>query len=240
MFSLMFWLCFCSWFILFSLICQQGLVLKYHIFVLRTVVHQSPELESLGSLHKWWSMYNDEYLRSSLSLWHCIPWHFFWKVAGRLLTQQENLVRKFTQWALSINLWLQLTDRSLSFLCGLRGYHKYPTPTLHKVLPTVHERSNRYDRYAIAAKKVANFCATHCAHALWCSNLHVCMKVGKVNTCKMFRIPKLWKEIYQYITIVFWKLPQTCACTTSPTTLIYTNNGIIETLLHPYTKARTH
>ena len=46
------------------------------------------------------------------------------------------------------------TDFSLSFPCGLRGYHEYRaiwTPALHKILPTIHERSNPYDRYAIAA-----------------------------------------------------------------------------------------
>ena len=48
------------------------------------------------------------------------------------------------------------TDLSLSFLCGLRGYHEYRalwTPTLHEVLPTIHESGNPFDRYAIAARK---------------------------------------------------------------------------------------
>ena len=48
------------------------------------------------------------------------------------------------------------TDLSLSFLCGLRGYHEYSaiwTPALHEILPTIHQRSNPYDRYAIAARK---------------------------------------------------------------------------------------
>ena len=47
-------------------------------------------------------------------------------------------------------------DLSLSFPCGLRGYHEYRaiwTPALHEILPTIHERSNPYDRYAIAARK---------------------------------------------------------------------------------------
>jgi hypothetical protein len=48
------------------------------------------------------------------------------------------------------------TDLSLSFPCGLRGYHEYRaiwTPALHKILPTIHERSNLYDCYAIPARK---------------------------------------------------------------------------------------
>ena len=48
------------------------------------------------------------------------------------------------------------TDLSLSFPCGSRGYHEYRalwTPILHKILPSIHERSNPYDRYAIAARK---------------------------------------------------------------------------------------
>ena len=47
-------------------------------------------------------------------------------------------------------------DLRLSFSCGLRGYHEYRaiwTPALHDTLPTVHETSNPYDRYAIAARK---------------------------------------------------------------------------------------
>ena len=52
------------------------------------------------------------------------------------------------------------TDCSLSFLCGLRGDQKYRTPTLHKVLPTVHERSNPYDRYAVSTKKFQVFLLT--------------------------------------------------------------------------------
>jgi len=46
-------------------------------------------------------------------------------------------------------------DLSVSFLGGLRGYHEYRaiwTPTLHEILPTIHERSNPYDRYAISAR----------------------------------------------------------------------------------------
>ena len=48
------------------------------------------------------------------------------------------------------------TDLSLSFPCGLRGYHEYRaiwTPVLHEILPTIHKRSNPYDRYAIEARK---------------------------------------------------------------------------------------
>ena len=48
------------------------------------------------------------------------------------------------------------TDLSLSFPCGLRGYHEYKaiwTPALHEILPTIHERGNPYDRYTIAARK---------------------------------------------------------------------------------------
>ena len=44
----------------------------------------------------------------------------------------------------------------LSFPCGLRGYHVYRTvwnPQLNEILPTVHEHGNRYDRFAIAARK---------------------------------------------------------------------------------------
>ena len=39
------------------------------------------------------------------------------------------------------------------FPCGLRGYHEYRliwTPTLHEVLTVKQERSNPYDRFAIA------------------------------------------------------------------------------------------
>ena len=49
------------------------------------------------------------------------------------------------------------TDLSLSFPCGSRGYHEYRalwTPILHKILPSIHERSNPYDRYAIAARNI--------------------------------------------------------------------------------------
>ena len=45
---------------------------------------------------------------------------------------------------------------SMSFFCGLRGYHVYQvnwTPTLGEILPTIHERDNAYDRYAIAARR---------------------------------------------------------------------------------------
>ena len=48
------------------------------------------------------------------------------------------------------------TDPSLSFPCGLTGYHEYRaiwTPVLHEILPTIHERSNPYDRYAIDARR---------------------------------------------------------------------------------------
>ena len=48
------------------------------------------------------------------------------------------------------------TGLSLSFPCGLRGYHEYRaiwTPVLHEILPAIHERSNPHDRYAIAARK---------------------------------------------------------------------------------------
>ena len=51
---------------------------------------------------------------------------------------------------LSIKLLLELTNLRLSFSWGLREYHKYRTTTLHEVLPTVHERSNLYNRYAIS------------------------------------------------------------------------------------------
>ena len=47
-------------------------------------------------------------------------------------------------------------DLSSSFSCSLRGYHEYRaiwTPTLHEILPTIHQRSNPYDRYAIATRK---------------------------------------------------------------------------------------
>ena len=45
------------------------------------------------------------------------------------------------------------TNLSLSFLCSLREYHKYRTTTLHEVLPTVHERNNPYDQYAVTTRK---------------------------------------------------------------------------------------
>ena len=51
---------------------------------------------------------------------------------------------------------MALTELSLSFQCGLRGYHEYRAiwrPVLHELLSTIHERGNRYDRYAIAARK---------------------------------------------------------------------------------------
>jgi len=47
-------------------------------------------------------------------------------------------------------------ELSVSFPCGLRGYHEYRaiwTPTLHEIQLIIHERSNPYDRYAIAATK---------------------------------------------------------------------------------------
>ena len=52
-------------------------------------------------------------------------------------------------------------DCSLMFLSGLRGYHEYRavwTPQLNEVLPTIHERTNPHDRYAIAARKRLTGC----------------------------------------------------------------------------------
>ena len=52
-------------------------------------------------------------------------------------------------------------DCSLMFLSGLRGYHKYRavwTPQLNEVLPTIPERTNPHDRYAIAARKRLTGC----------------------------------------------------------------------------------
>ena len=49
------------------------------------------------------------------------------------------------------------TDLSLSFLCGLRGYHEYRavwTPVLNEILPAINERSKPYDRYAIAEENL--------------------------------------------------------------------------------------
>ena len=48
------------------------------------------------------------------------------------------------------------TELSVSFLCGLRGYHVYKNewkPILNETLPAIHEADNVYDRYAIAARK---------------------------------------------------------------------------------------
>ncbi len=45
---------------------------------------------------------------------------------------------------------------SVSFPCGLRGYHVYRNiwhPEQDEVLRTIHEYDNPHDRYAIAAKK---------------------------------------------------------------------------------------
>ena len=50
------------------------------------------------------------------------------------------------------------TNLSLSFLCGLRGYHEYRaiwTPVLHEILPTILETVTTYDRYAIAARNLS-------------------------------------------------------------------------------------
>ena len=47
-------------------------------------------------------------------------------------------------------------DLSWSFPCGLRGYHVYRSiwlPVLHETIPTICERDNPYDRYAVAARK---------------------------------------------------------------------------------------
>ena len=52
-------------------------------------------------------------------------------------------------------------DCSLMFLSGLRGYHEYRpvwTPQLNEVLPTIHERTNPHDHYAIAARKRLTGC----------------------------------------------------------------------------------
>ena len=49
-----------------------------------------------------------------------------------------------------------MADLTQSFLCGLRGYHVYQVqwiPTLNEILPTIHERDNSCDRYAIAARQ---------------------------------------------------------------------------------------
>ncbi len=46
---------------------------------------------------------------------------------------------------------------TVSFLCGLRGYHEYRTiwtPVLHEIIPVIHEQDNPYDRHAIAARKL--------------------------------------------------------------------------------------
>ena len=51
---------------------------------------------------------------------------------------------------------LPATEVSLTFKCGLRGYHVYKTvwiPTLHESLYTIHESDNAVDRNAIAARK---------------------------------------------------------------------------------------
>ena len=53
------------------------------------------------------------------------------------------------------------TVYSLMFLNGLRGYHEYRavwTPQLNEGLPTIHERTNPHDRYAIAARKRLTGC----------------------------------------------------------------------------------
>ena len=52
-------------------------------------------------------------------------------------------------------------DCSLMFLSGLRGYHEYRavwTSQLNEVLPTIHERTNPHDCYAIAARKRLTGC----------------------------------------------------------------------------------
>ena len=49
-----------------------------------------------------------------------------------------------------------MADVVVTFPCGLRGYHVYRTvwsPLLNERLNTIHESSNNYDRYAVAATK---------------------------------------------------------------------------------------
>ena len=66
----------------------------------------------------------------------------------------ENCWMKSMQRALSISLWCySYLSLSLSFLCWEDMINTHRTPTLHEVLPTIHERSNPYDQYAIDAKK---------------------------------------------------------------------------------------
>ena len=52
-----------------------------------------------------------------------------------------------------------MTDVTLRFLCGLRGYHVYRsvwTPKSQEVFDARQESNNLYDRYAIAAWKRAS------------------------------------------------------------------------------------
>ena len=49
-----------------------------------------------------------------------------------------------------------VADVVVTFPCGLRSYHVYRTvwsPLLNERLNTIHESSNNYDRYAVAATK---------------------------------------------------------------------------------------
>ena len=49
-----------------------------------------------------------------------------------------------------------VTEITVTFLCGLRGYHVYMTswtPTLGDRMPAIHESGNTHDLYAIAARK---------------------------------------------------------------------------------------
>ena len=48
-----------------------------------------------------------------------------------------------------------ITEITITFLCGLRGYHVYMaswTPILGDRMPAIHESGNAHDLYAIAAK----------------------------------------------------------------------------------------
>ena len=52
---------------------------------------------------------------------------------------------------------ISMTELSVSFLCGLRGYHivykNESKPILNETLPAIHEAENVYDCYVIAAWK---------------------------------------------------------------------------------------
>ena len=66
------------------------------------------------------------------------------------------MTRKNADKAILIAMTTSVTEISVAFLCGLKGYHVYMTswtPTLGDRMLAIHESGYLHDPYAIAARK---------------------------------------------------------------------------------------